>query len=381
MFLRLYLDIIKIQMPSQSYNMKFRQGDFFYNSLDSTKNIELLATFPFESAAVIRWANEVSPGVNISSITNIFDPQISGIIMNPNFDFGNTFLPGNMVFNTNFNKITFDLVNPPAGSNTNKFSAINGNLVLYPNSTGPPSTLDISSGKINWSQDLTNSWDPQFDVKADVKQADIPFTDTDGGTSYITQTTNNPRCKYRKTCTLNHWHYSGACSQQIIKQPNGSTYCKCVCSGEPVFSGEPHSHCDAYELNANGSASGPTGIQNQPNNLGLLQMIKGIKMNLTGNFPKSPFGGAGGNVEMGYKNEATLLNNDAKIRELVYQYYIEVNKNIQLQKTLHNNNNKDVTMSQTMMDANVQYKSQYLNVFNIVAGIFCVSGYIYIMQV
>ena len=84
---------------------------------------------------------------------------------------------------------------------------------------------------------------------------------------------------------------------------------------------------------------------------------------------------------MGYKNEATLLNNDAKIRELVYQYYIEVNKNIQLQKTLHNNNNKDVTMSQTMMDANVQYKSQYLNVFNIVAGIFCVSGYIYIMQV
>ena len=180
---------------------------------------------------------------------------------------------------------------------------------------------------------------------------------------------------------MNHWHYSGACSQQIIKQPNGSTYCKCVCSGEPVFSGEPHSHCDAYELNANGSASGPTGIQNQPNNLGLLQMIKGIKMNLTGNFPKSPFGGAGGNVEMGYKNEATLLNNDAKIRELVYQYYIEVNKNIQLQKTIHNNNNKDVTMSQTMMDANVQYKSQYLNVFNIVAGIFCVSGYIYIMQV
>ena len=130
MFLRLYLDIIKIQMPSQSYNMKFRQGDFFYNSLDSTKNIELLATFPFESAAVIRWANQVSPGVNISSITNIFDPQISGIIMNPNFDFGNTFLPGNMVFNTNFNKITFDLVNPPAGSNSNKFSAINGNIQI-----------------------------------------------------------------------------------------------------------------------------------------------------------------------------------------------------------------------------------------------------------
>jgi len=368
-------------MPSQTYNMRFRQGDFFYNSLDTTKNMDLLATFPFEPAAVINWANEVSPGANISSITNIFDPQISGIIMNPNFDFGNTFLPGNMVFNNNFNKITFDLINPPAGSTSDKFSAINGNLTIFPNSTGRPSTLDISSGQINWRQDITNSWESGFNVKADVKKGDIPFIDTDGGTSYITQTTDNPRCKYRKTCTLNHWHYSGACSQQIIKKNDGSTYCKCVCSGEPVFSGEPHSHCDTYELNANGSATGPTGEQNQPNNLGLLQMIKGIKMNLTGNFPKSSFGGAGGNVEMGYKNEATLLNNDAKIRELVYRYYGEVNKNIQLQKTLHNNNNIDVTMSQSLKDANVQYKSQYLNVFNIVAGIFCVSGYIYIMQV
>ncbi len=369
-------------MPSQTYNMKFRQGDFFYNSLDTRKNMDLLATFPFESAAVIKWANEVSPGANISSITNIFDPQISGIIMNPNFDFGNTFLQGNMVFNNNFNKITFDLINPSAaGSNSNKFSEINGELTIFPNSTGLPSTLDISSGKINWTQDITNSWGPGFRVNADVKQRDISFTDTDGGTSYITQTTNNPRCKYRKTCTLNHWHYSGGCSQQIIKKTDGSTYCKCVCNGQPVFSGNPHSHCDRYELNANGSASGPTGEQNQPNNLGLLQMIKGIRMNLTGNFPKSPFGGAGGNVEMGYKNEATLLNNDAKIRELVYRYYGEVNKNIQLQKTLHNNNNIDVTMSQSFKDANVQYKSQYLNVFNIVAGIFCVSGYIYIMQV
>lgn len=358
--------------------MKFRQGDFFYNSLDTTKNAELLATFPFQSSELIKWANQVKPDANIQSITNIFDPQISGIIMNPDFDFGNTFLPGNMVFNDNFNKLTFDLINLPNNlTDSNKFSAINGNLTIIPNS-GRSSTLDISSGRINWRQDVTNSWKPDFKLNADVKKKDIPFIDTDGGTSYITQTTNNPRCKYRETCTLNHWHYE-RCTQQIIRNNDGSTYCKCVCSGNPVFSNVPHSHCDSYDLNADGSASGPTGKQNQPNNLALLQMIKGIKMNLTGNFPKPQYGTAGGNLNMAYKNEPVLLNNDMKIRELIHRYYMEVHKNIQLQKTLHNNNNKDVTMSQTMMDANVQYKSQYLNVFNIVAGIFCVSGYIYIM--
>lgn len=362
--------------------MKFRQGDFFYNTMDTTKNVDLLATFPFQSENVVKWANQVSPDSNITSINDIFDPKISGIIMNPAYDFGNTFLPGNMTFNDNFNKLTFDLTNPPpASTNINESAKINGKLIVK--STNPnikDTSLDISKGNINWTQDVTNSWQPEFSVNTELSQEEISFRDTDGGISYITKNTANPRCKYRKKCTLNHWHYSKGCTTQTIKHPNGTTSCKCVCKGVPVFSDEPHSHCDSYTLQTDGSATGPTGKQNVPKSLGLIQTIQGIKLNLTGSFPQAKYGSAGGNITMGYTNETTLLNNDAKIRELVCKYYAKVNENIQLQKSIHTNSNIDTTMSQSMMDATVQYKSEYLNVFNIVAGIFCASGYIYILS-
>jgi hypothetical protein len=369
-------------MPSPTINIKYRQGDFFYNTVDQSQNADLLRTFPFTNQAVINWANKVGKNTEqpIVSITDIFDPQISGIILDPANDFENSFLKGNLVFNDNFNQITFNLTNPPP-INIPESASINGNLKIISNDPRAQNiTLDVSSGSvINWTQDSTNSWQPNFDIKTNLSQ-DIPFIDTDGGTSHITVTTDNPRCKYRKTCTMNHWHYSGSCQTQIIKnKKTGSTYCKCVCTGVPVFDNSPHSHCDTYKVNTDGTGTTAVGTTKQPNGLGLIQTIQGIKMNLTAKFPEPQYGSAGGNISVGYKNVDTLEQTDKQIRHMVFDYYKKVNENIQLQKKVNKTQNVDITMSQSRLDATVQYKTEYLNLFNIVFGIFCVSGYIFVM--
>jgi hypothetical protein len=370
-------------MPSPTIDIKYRQGDFFYNTVDQSQNADLMRTFPFSNQSVIKWANKLQTDGSepIVSITDIFDPQISGIILNPDNDFENSFLKGNMVFNDSFNQITFDLTNPPPlSTQLSESSNINGNLKIVSNDPRAKNiTLDVSSGSvINWTQDATNSWQPNFDLETNLSQ-EIPFVDIDGGTSYITVTTENPRCKYRETCTINHWHYPECKTQIITNKQTGSTYCKCVCSGVPVPDGSPHSHCDTYTVNEDGTGTTDVGTSKSPAGLGLIQTIQGIKMNLTANFPKPQFGSAGGNITLGYKDVATLEETDKKIRHMVFEYYKKVNENIKLQKHVNNTQNKDVTQSQSLMDATVQYKTEYLNVFNIVVGVFCVSGYIYIM--
>jgi hypothetical protein len=372
-------------MSSKKFDIKYGQEDFFYNTSDKTKNDNVLRTFPFKREALINWANtKITNGSpQIPSDTDIFDPRISSIILNPVNDFKNSFLKGNMTFNDSFNKITFDLINPPVSNTQLSESAeINGNVTLVSNDPKQNITLDVNSGSaINWTQDSTNSWQPNFNLETNLSQ-DIPFTftDTDGGTSSVTITTDNPRCKYRKTCTIKHWHYRDGCQTQIIKDnQTGSTTCKCICTGDPVFDGSPHSHCDPYNINADGTGTTAVGTDSTPQGLGLSQIIKTIKMNLTANFPKPQFGSSGENVTLDYKNIDTLKKNDEQIRDMVFEYYKKVNENIQLQKNMSTRQNKDVTMSQSVMDATVQYKTEYLNVFNIIAGIFCVSGYIYIM--
>jgi len=372
-------------MPSPSYNIKYRQGDFFYNTIDPTKNVDLLSTFPFTKEKVIMWAKQVG-NTNIDSINDIFDPQISGIIMNPEYDFGNTFLPGNIKFNDNFNALSFNLSNPVTFSGTpgEKNVKISGNVII--SQSGKPITLDISnsSSELSYTQDSMNNLGPKIDINAFLSE-DIPFTDTDGGQSTIIKTTNNPRCKYRKTCTIDHWHYSGGCKTQITQRTSedgtAMTHCTCICTGAPVFNNEPHSHCDELTINPDGTAKTNDGNNRPIPDSYLLQTIHNIKLNLTAEIYKTETGvSANGNsVSLGYKNADTLKETDKQIRHLIVKYYNEVYNNIQLQTHVQSTSNKDVTMSQSMMDATVQYKTEYLNVFNIVVGIFCVSGYIFIM--
>ena len=367
-------------MPSPTFTIEYKNGDFFYNTIDTEKNASLLATFPFDTEKVRVWANDVAkPEPPIESITSIFDPQISQIILNPDYDFQNTFLPGNIVFNNNFNQLTFDLMNPPK-STTERSAVISGNIMLMPGQ-GPPTVLAVNPGessKINWKQDNMNSWQSDFDINAKLSQ-NIPFTDIDGGQSTIIMTTNNPRCKYRKTCSMKHWHYSGKCTTQIRTNANGLTSCHCMCEGVPVFNDQPHSHCDSYNMNPDGTATTPLGIEKPPAGLGLVSAIQNMKLNLNATFPQSSFGTAGGNVELPYKDAAVLVEGDKNIRELIYKYYYEVNENIRLQNAIQNRGSKDVTAKQSLLDATVKYKKEYLNVFNIGIGIIIVAGYVYTM--
>jgi len=367
-------------MPSPTFTIEYKSGDFFYNTVATEQNTSLLATFPFTKETVMKWANDIAkPEPAITSINDIFDPKISAIILNPDYDFENTFLPGNIVFNNNFNKLTFDLMNPPK-TIAEKNARITGNIMLIPGQ-GAPTILDINSGpssQINWSQDNMNSWQSAFDINAKLSQ-NIPFTDIDGGKSSIIMTTSNPRCKFRKTCTMKHWHYSGRCRTQILTDANGLTSCNCMCTGVPVFNDQTHSHCDRYDINADGTATTPLGNEGAPAGLGLVSAIQNIKMNLNANFGTSAFGSAGGNVELPYKDQTSLVAGDANIRKLIYDYYFEVSENIRLQNAVQNRGSKDVTSKQSLLDATVHYKKEYLNVFNIAIGIIGIAGYIYIM--
>jgi hypothetical protein len=57
-----------------------------------------------------------------------------------------------------------------------------------------------------------------------------------------------------------------------------------------------------------------------------------------------------------------------------------VNENIKLQKLALQTGTKESTQTQALQDATVQYKTEYLNVFNTVVGIFGAAGYIFLMS-
>jgi hypothetical protein len=375
-------------MPSSTVLLGFKPGDFFYNTSDTTRNIDLLATFPFgqtneSKQKLIDWANsKTKADPPITAISDIFDPKISKIILNPAYDFKNTFLPGNMTFNDNFNALAIDF-SQAAQLALTKLSygkSLSGNIILTSN-TGQKLTMPVdSSAEINWKQDATNTWDQKFDVSTQLSNQ-IPFVDSDGVVSKIIMTTDNPRCKYRENCTLKHWRYT-SCTSEIIQLGNGKTNCKCTCKGGPSYNstGAPHSHCDSYVINKDGTASTAMGTKAAPVGVDLISIIKSIKLDLSANFPGAPFKvGAGGDLELPYKDEEALKKGDKELRNLVFDYYFYVDQNRELQKIVQQTGVKDSTMKQAIIDATVKYKNEYLNVFNMIAGIFGAVGYIYLL--
>lgn len=377
-------------MPSPTFTIEYKTGDFFYNTVNTGQNVPLLATFPFTKESLMKWANDIAHlDPPIRSVDDIFDPQISRIVLNPDYDFQNTFLPGNITaFNNNFDKLTLDLTNPPQSEATDNHKPITGTIHLMPNNGTKETVLDITpkDSQINWKEDGMKSWQSDFNLNANMFDTttklsqEIPFTDIDGGESTIIMTTNNPRCKYRKTCTMKHWYYSQGCTTQVTKDSLGNTSCRCQCKGGATLGkGEEHSHCESYSINPDGTASTKLGKEAAPVGLGLMSLVKSIRMKLNAPFPQYSFGAPGGNVELPYKDHDELVKNDAKIRKLIYEYYYELSENIRLQKSIQERGSKDVTSKQSLLDATVQYKKEYLNVFNIAIGIVGVAGYIYIM--
>jgi hypothetical protein len=80
-----------------------------------------------------------------------------------------------------------------------------------------------------------------------------------------------------------------------------------------------------------------------------------------------------------YKQLVDFKREDLTIRTLIYNYYYELNRNIQLRNLIISNDSLDNTAAQKLLDANVQYKKEYLHLFNIFSGILFASGYIYVM--
>lgn len=231
-----------------------------------------------------------------------------------------------------------------------------------------------------------------------------------GGPEYITATDVNPRCRYQPSCKDTHQHTT--CRTQIKKDKDGNSYCECVCDDSIINDGLPHTHCNPYyvgDANASGSGSGSDGksaeytskygndpkygydavldtlyngatgqyLQWQIANQSFKRFndsIKEMKFNISDILPS--INGVDLTTSASYTQEN--INKDQSIREVIYNYYIAVANNKDLQKQVLTNSSFDATANQSIKDATISYRTKYLELFNIISGIFMATGYIYL---
>lgn len=375
-------------MPEQSFNIGYGLNDFFYDS----GNVQLMTTVPFHKGNLMVWANSKVSGVaNINS--NFFDVNITKVVFdNSNKDdFITNYLPGNITINgtnnfSDFNIRKTDLNNPANSITENSYALEQGNIVLNPSTSAITYDFtlnDISKSSIDYKTDgnmhISSSYvNNQSNVEKTISESDA---NNNQMTSKITNNSANPRCKYRNNCTTDHWHYK-SCETQTYHNLDGTTYCRCVCKGPRVKNSDDHSHCSPYDVNYNDTTTGGNSnkLSTDTDVLenAVSKLIKDIKISVKPKLP-SYSGGGTSTFDFAYNNINDLNGNDLKIRTLLYDYYFELNRNIQLRDLIIKNDSIDSTAKQALLDANVKYKKEYLQLFNIFSGIFFVSAYIYLM--
>lgn len=383
-------------MPEQSFNIGYGLNDFFHDS----GNVQLMTTVPFDKGNLIAWAKTKDSSVNQNG--NLFDADVTQVVFNGSYktDFINNYLPGNIIINgtndfSDFNTRITNVTNTTNNSSSeNSYSLVQGDITLNP-STSPItynfSLNDVDKSSIKYKKDGSMDISSIYvDNNSSVEQEYTETAGQGGGsiTSHITNNSANPRCKYRNNCTTNHWHYK-SCTTQTFHNPDGTTYCRCVCNGPRVKNNESHSHCSPYDVHLNNGVNGVNGVNgsgsnNLPDNVTLTKalsnLIKEIKISVKPNKTTSAVDATTTkNFNFAYNNSNILSENDSKIRTLLYDYYFELNRNIQLRDLIIKNDSIDSTAKQALLDANVKYKKEYLQLFNIFSGIFFVSGYIYLM--
>lgn len=394
-------------MPEQSYNIGYGLNDFFYDK----GNLQLLKTLPFHKGNLIAWVKsktQNSLSESNDSTMDFFDVKITKyIFLAENKDsFINDYLPGNIEIknmDSTFSKYNFSNFNTRAtdvsfDSNVeNLYSLANGSITI--NTTGQnskPIIYDFSLNDIEKSS-IRYKTDGTIDISSLIlnsnnteKTVQDPGAGTDGTsggktTSLITNNTSNPRCKYRKNCEINHWHYQ-KCDTKTFYNPDGTSYCRCVCKGPREKNNNPHSHCSPYNVNNYNYNDNDNKNKNynndNDNTLGLTNaistLITDIKVSVK---PKKEISTSSQpNFNFIYNNYNNLINNDLLIRTKLYDYYFELNRNKELRDSIITNNSIDATSKQALLDANVKYKKEYLQLFNIFSGIFFISGYIYVMN-
>jgi hypothetical protein len=391
-------------MPEQSFNIGYGFDDFFYDK----GNVQLKTTLPFDKGNLAAWVNSKDSNANVTTADNFFDVRITKVVFNSAYkdDFINNYLPGNILIKglNNFSNNTFSnfdartsnvtIVTNSDGSYDRKYALEKGNITLSINGTSDI-IYDFSLNKIDQSS-ITYKKDGSIDVdsiflngSSDMIEEEITEPGLSAGVkTYITNHTTNPRCKYTKKdnqCTKDHWHYQ-SCTTQTFYNPDGTSYCRCVCKGPSVKNATPHDHCSPYVVNQTNN-SNDNYINNYDKSTdrvkltnSISQLISDIKVSVKPERNDSVATGVKTNFDFDYNNINDLTTNDLEIRKLLYNYYYELNRNIELRDLIIQNDSIDSTSKQALLDANVKYKKEYLQLFNIFSGIFFVSGYIYIMN-
>jgi hypothetical protein len=379
-------------MPAQTYSIGFGKNDFFYSASNTEK---LLQTIPFKTDKLIVWCNSKGGNISTTAGTNndsiIFNSEISKIILENRDGFINNYMPGNISINNNFNSVALDLI-ASKDSPTPNSVPISGNVVITTNNNSIPMMyLDISSGSTleystengKWNQDISiNAMIPQNTMLEYIPPAG-PIKNPDGTNQQVTVSadTKNPRCKFVNNCTVNHGHFS-SCRTETLKDADGKSFCKCVCTGPMVSDGKPHTHCN--EINIEDTATNgldDSWVKKYMADTTLTSVLKDIKMSLKANFLNTSNSAAtaiDGKLVANYKESDQLTKTDLAIRQTLYDYYAEIIKNRELQTNLMDNKTFNNTAKLISHDATQNYRKQYLELFNVTTGIFLASAYIYI---
>jgi hypothetical protein len=377
-------------MPEQTYSIGFGENDFFYSNTNQTSNTNqkaLLETFPFDIPNLVKWCKTKDSSIKDSTSPSIiFNSEISKIIIDNSQNFIDSYMPGNITINNNFNSIALGVAVSGGQPVLQNSVIIGGTADIDTNNLSIPNLkLNISSGKIGYS---SKSGQSQQDITLETQIQSNPLllfgTETNtGGTSSrqisVSANTRNPRCKFVNNCTENHAHYT-KCVTQTIRDNTGQSYCKCVCTGPLILNAEPHSHCNEINIEdtANNGLSSTWVRDTYNKSVNTLNtFLKNIKLNLKANFP-SGVSSDGTNASAIYPNSTNLTDNDKAIRKKIYEYYAEVIQNKKNQQLLLDNQSFNNTADQINKDATTSYKKQYLELFNVTAGIFLTSAYIYI---
>jgi len=367
-------------MPEQTYNIGYGTNDFFYDS----NNTELLKTVPFDKGNLVAWAQTKDNTIPTTAYANIniFDPKITAVVFVNKEDFMNTYLPGNIIVNnltnfSNFNARTIDLTLPRniASYSVNP-NLTSGSITIQSSMNIPDTTYDLSlnGSSLEYQKNILGTLGDDISLNGVFSKAEMPYPEPNGSTSYISVNTANPRCKFQKSCREKHWHFK-SCTTQTYINKDGSSYCKCVCKGPKTLDNKEHQHCSPFnirETNANGT------MNEDAFKATISALIKKITVSIKQQ-PDVYMYNANGKWALPYQKFTEFDQDDKTIRTLLYDYYYQLNRNIQLRNQIISNDSLDTTAKQALLDANVNYKKEYLHLFNIFSGILFVSGYIYVM--
>lgn len=327
-------------MSNTIYSIKYDNNSFF------SSNPNLKNTFPFEVSALVDWAKGKYLSYEYKNTDNLFEEELSNVIIENQIVFIDDFLLKNASFNSDFS----------------------GNLFLS-TEFEPAQTTASQSGSDN------------------ITVGNFTFNGTiiksrNGSTSYVIGKPGVQRVNFQPTCTINHLHFPGpnGCSVQEITSPNG-TYYKCVCSGTPVFNAEPHAHCSEFTNNiqnpqtayntAYSSTAATTSMmrtQSQRN-----RTNRGTNSSRNANANNAGF-------DLEYENSEDLKRLNYSIRAIIYEYYKAVKENVDYRNAIEKRQKSIDTQELALTDSTVKYKKEYLTAFNLLTGIIVVGGYIYGMN-